>query len=429
MVHSLESVNYLKVSKGNFVLFECSDEDRVISIQQEFEKQNIQSGEETSYDTIYRIQIHEITLRELLLFQSLYVCKTQSDIVQLVEDQPAPTVFYKSFLEFDGANMASILSFDSRSMSHLLNTDNKEHFSSEFPIFYRNKIFKGRDKYYYRSAIDRALRCNQVRAVSLIIDYIVNYQNSYVSSYLFMKNIPILLEKAIEVTPLLASDVFSFKFDYDEWPSSHVNNDTILRPYNDSIFNIRKHYRNVFHEDEFKSMDDMKGDDEDGPAVAIDTSKVYKIKYSVNILPGVGQHIVDVDPSNNNEKTFYNTDVNFMGLLNASEELEIYDAKSIQEVIQFKWDTYARNHHIVGCIMHLFYICTLVVYINIVYINNAGTDKQKQVYSMLLAVGIFYPAVYDWSQMYRSGLDEYFSDFWNYTDLLYIWSSIGNIIC
>ena len=68
MVHSLESVNYLKVSKGNFVLFECSDEDRVISIQQEFEKQNIQSGEETSYDTIYRIQIHEITLRELLLF-------------------------------------------------------------------------------------------------------------------------------------------------------------------------------------------------------------------------------------------------------------------------------------------------------------------------------------------------------------------------
>ena len=40
MIHSLESVNYLKVNKGNFVLFECADEDRVISIEQEFAKFN-----------------------------------------------------------------------------------------------------------------------------------------------------------------------------------------------------------------------------------------------------------------------------------------------------------------------------------------------------------------------------------------------------
>ena len=35
-------------------------------------------------------------------------------------DQPTPTVFFKSFLEFDGSNMVSILSFDSRSMNFLL---------------------------------------------------------------------------------------------------------------------------------------------------------------------------------------------------------------------------------------------------------------------------------------------------------------------
>jgi len=49
-------------------------------------------------------------------------------------------VFYKSFLEFDGANMVSILSFDSRSMSHLLDDKHADFFSDEFPIFYRNKI-------------------------------------------------------------------------------------------------------------------------------------------------------------------------------------------------------------------------------------------------------------------------------------------------
>ena len=79
--------------------------------------------------------------------------------------------------------------------------------------------------------------------------------------------------------------------------------------------------------------------------------------------------------------------------------------------------------------MHLFYIFTLVLYINIVYIHNSGTAKDQQTYSILLAIGILYPALYDWTQMFRGGLENYFSDFWNYTDLLYIWSSIGNVIC
>ena len=79
--------------------------------------------------------------------------------------------------------------------------------------------------------------------------------------------------------------------------------------------------------------------------------------------------------------------------------------------------------------MHLFYIFTLVLYINIVYIHNSGTPQDQQTYSILLAFGILYPAMYDWTQMFRGGLENYFSDFWNYTDLLYIWSSIGNVIC
>ena len=96
------------------------------------------------------------------------MCKTQSDIVDLVNDQPNPKVFYKSFLEFDGANMVSILSFDSRSMQYLLQDEFSDHFSKEFPLFYKNKIQKGSpkdQKFYYRSAIDNALRNNQIKAV------------------------------------------------------------------------------------------------------------------------------------------------------------------------------------------------------------------------------------------------------------------------
>lgn len=86
-------------------------------------------------------------------------------------------MFYKSFLELDGTNMVSILSFDSRSMRTLLSDKNKQFFQKEFPIFYKNKIQKtnNKQKYFYRSAIDSALRNNQIRAVGFIIDYIVKY--------------------------------------------------------------------------------------------------------------------------------------------------------------------------------------------------------------------------------------------------------------
>jgi hypothetical protein len=102
-----------------------------------------------------------------------------------------------------------LLSFDSRSMAHLLDDKNNEFFSDKFPIFYRNKISKNGkhdgDAYYYISAIDRALRSNQVKAVESMVDYIVQYQNNYVSSYLFTLNLPTFLEKGIICTDLLNS--------------------------------------------------------------------------------------------------------------------------------------------------------------------------------------------------------------------------------
>jgi hypothetical protein len=44
----------------------------------------------------------------------------------------------------------------------------------------------------------------------------------------------------------------------------------------------------------------------------------------------------------------------------------------------------------------------------------------------VLAVGLFYPAVYDISQLAREGR-EYFNDPWNYSDFVSIMSGIINI--
>jgi len=133
-----------------------------------------------------------------------------TDIIDIVDDQPKPLVFYKSFLELNGSNMTSILSFDSRSMEFLLGDDFNEYFDPDFPMFYKNKFYKGKHKkkLFYRSAIDNALKNNQIGSVAKIINYIVNHQNNKISSWLFTKNMPDMIEKGVSIIPLLESKVF-----------------------------------------------------------------------------------------------------------------------------------------------------------------------------------------------------------------------------
>lgn len=44
-------------------------------------------------------------------------------------------------------------------------------------------------KYFYRSPIDNALLNNQIGAIEYMIMYITRYQDTFVSSYLFERNI------------------------------------------------------------------------------------------------------------------------------------------------------------------------------------------------------------------------------------------------
>ena len=120
------------------------------------------------FKIIYQVKIDEITIRELLLFSSLYVCKSQSDMLRLVQMQPQRKIFFKSFLELDGTNMISILALDSGVIKELLDDKNKDCFNNEeFPIFYKNKLQKitDREKFFYRSAVDSAIRNNQIEGM------------------------------------------------------------------------------------------------------------------------------------------------------------------------------------------------------------------------------------------------------------------------
>jgi Fe-S cluster assembly iron-binding protein IscA len=108
-------------------------------------------------------------------------------------------------MELDKSNMISVLSFDSRCIKVLL--DHNECKSYEYPLFYKMR-HKQDDEIILNTAIDIALDSNQVRAANLIIDYIVDNQNSFAFSFLFKDNFWKLLEKGIGVSSLLDSDIF-----------------------------------------------------------------------------------------------------------------------------------------------------------------------------------------------------------------------------
>ena len=144
--------------------------------------------------------------------------------------------------------------------------------------------------FYYTNAIENALKNNQVHAVNELIRYIVKYQNNFVSSYLFLKLLPVLIEKGIATHDLLASDIFNVVFDFDDWPSNHYNPEDCIRAYNGSYFDVRHSYDIVFPD--IVPMDRISHDNEeecgkfeeaDG-GHNLDKKKIYKIKYSINLL-------------------------------------------------------------------------------------------------------------------------------------------------
>jgi hypothetical protein len=78
-------------------------------------------------------------------------------------------------------------------------------------------------------------------------------------------------------------------------------------------------------------------------------------------------HIKDNEGSNE----FVNEETSLMSLCGDTEELAIFQTQSIQTLIQFKWDKYGRNHHLLGCLMHMFYTLILIIYVSNAYLEES----------------------------------------------------------
>lgn len=207
--------------------------------------------------------------------------------------------------------MVSYLAFDSRTVKCLLdNEDNYKYFDKKYPVFYKNED--------QTTAIDVSLEMNQIRSVNLMIKYIITFQDSYVYSHLFERNLVVLINKGVEMTSLFESNIFSYNFDFDEWPATNVDTTKLLAPYNKSIFKLRYEYPSIFRK-QFLVDEKILGLELAGK---LDQSqnKVFKIKYRANLLTMVKEE-----------------SGNIINAIANSDELSIFQTDLVKDMLDYKW--------------------------------------------------------------------------------------------
>ena len=230
------------------------------------------------------------------------------------------------------------------------------------------------------SAIDTALENNQIRALNEIIQYVVKYQNSYVYSYLFTDNLLSLIDKGVDVASLLASDIFYQRFDFQEWPAIHTDNTTKIVPFNGSIFRLRPSYKEIFDglvdEVDFTGYQDIFG--------VIEPQKIFKIKYTLNILPSI---------KTEGDESLMDT----VGKIDCySEQENIFNCNALRDLINFKWKKYAKKVHYMGFAFHTVYLFVFSIFINQVFVQLINLMIQRGLFTQLIRLlleillGLFY---------------------------------------
>lgn len=76
--------------------------------------------------------------------------------------------------------------------------------------------------------------------------------------------------------------MFNVTFEFDEWPQTHYNEDTVIKPYNGSLFHLRYAYSDVFNEDCFCSLEEIFSNPD--KHFHFDSTKIKKIKYQINLM-------------------------------------------------------------------------------------------------------------------------------------------------
>lgn len=80
-----------------------------------------------------------------------------------------------------------------------------------------------------------------------------------------------------------------------------------------------------------------------------------------------------------------------MQALSESEELSIFETDLVMDLIDYKWETYARRQHLFGFLIHLCYVFTMMANVRLVYVNRTPynyTDSRFKEIPLEIRVGL-----------------------------------------
>lgn len=98
----------------------------------------------------------------------------------------------------------------------------------------------------------------------------------------------------------------------------------------------------------------------------MDSRRLYKVTYKINMLNQFGEFV----QSDGQVKKILNLEESIMDSCVEAGELDVFESKNFQDLIEFKWQYFAKSFMLFGCAMHFLYIGTLTFFINFVYIQN-----------------------------------------------------------
>ena len=71
-----------------------------------------------------------------------------------------------------------------------------------------------------------------------------------------------------------------------------------------------------------------------------------------------------------------------MDLLLGTKEYQIFNTKTVRDLIKFKWDTYGFKFHLISFVNHFMFLAILIAYIYQIYILDSlyklETDPQSE---------------------------------------------------
>ena len=82
-----------------------------------------------------------------------------------------------------------------------------------------------------------------------------------------------------------------------------------------------------------------------------------------------------------------------MDQLAETEDMTLFQAQAITDMILYKWESYSKKFHTFGLLMNLFFTAMVILFVFEIYIN--GNEDNKILYLTLLIIANIYPVAYE----------------------------------